>query len=212
MFAGVLMLSACHKEIWDKLNDHEERIAKLETFCNQLNTNINSLKDIVDVLNTKDCVEDVVPVMENGKLVGYRISFTKHNPITIYNGTDGKDGKDGTDGHTPVVGIKQDTDGFWYWTLDGDWLLDADSHKVRADGGTGTDGVTPRLKIDQDYWWISYDNGVSWSKLGKAVGENGKDGDSMFREVRQDETYVYIVLADGEEIKIAKGGLHWVYV
>ena len=191
------------------MNDHEERIAKLEIFCNQLNTNINSLKDIVNVLNTKDYVEDVDPVMENGKLVGYRISFSKHNPITIYNG---KDGKDGADGHTPVIGIRQDTDGFWYWTLDGDWLLDADDHKVRADGGTGTDGITPRLKIDQDYWWISYDNGASWSKMGKAVGENGKDGDSMFREVRQDETYVYIVLADGEEIKIAKGGLHWVYV
>lgn len=34
----------------------------------------------------------------------------------------------------------------------------------------------------------------------------------MFKEVRQDEKFVYIVLADGEEIKIAKGGLSWVYV
>ena len=198
--AGVLLLSSCHKDIWDKLNDHEERIAKLEIFCNQLNTNINSLKSIVDVLNTKDCVEDVDPVMENGTLVGYRISFTKHNPITIYNG---KDGRDGVDGHTPVVGIKQDTDGSWYWTLAGDWLLDADSHKVKAEG------ITPRLKIDQAYWWISYDNGASWSKLGKAAGDGG---DSIIRDVRQDEGNVYIVLAGGEEIKIAKGGLHWVYV
>lgn len=187
------------------MNDHEERIAKLEIFCNQLNTNINSLKDIVDVLNTKDYVEDVDPVMENGKLVGYRISFSKHNPITIYNG------KDGADGHTPAIGVKQDTDGFWYWTLDGAWLLDADNNRVRADA-SDAEVITPLLKIEEDYWWISYDKGATWSKLDKAVDAGEGSGDSAILDVRQDDRFVYIILADGEEIKIAKGGLHWVYV
>lgn len=69
--------------------------------------------------------------MQNGKEVGYTITFSKSNPITIYhgkdgqNGTDGEDGKpgvdgeDGKNGHTPVIGVKQDTDGSYYWTLDG---------------------------------------------------------------------------------------------
>ena len=205
LFAGVLLLSACHKDIWDKLNDHEERIARLELMCNQMNTNISSLQAIVNVLNARDYVKDVVPVMENGKVVGYTISFNASNPITIYNGTDVQDG------HTPIIGIKQDTDGIWYWTLDGEWILDSGNKKVRADA-SGTDGITPLLKIEEDYWWVSYDSGKSWSKLGKAGDGQGSGGDSMIRDIRQDEGYVYIVLANGEEIKIAKGGLHWIYV
>ena len=35
----------------------------------------------------------------------------------------------------------------------------------------------------------------------------------MFREIRQDDNYVYFILADGEEIKLAKThSLTWVYV
>lgn len=189
------MLSACHKDIWDRLNDHEERIAKLEVICNQLNTNISSLQAIVNAIKERDSVKDVVPVMDNGTVIGYTISFTASNPITIYNGTDG---------NTPLVGISQDTDGVWYWTQDGEWILDPDNKKVRADG------ITPLLKIEEDFWWVSYDNGKSWSKLARAA--DGQGAGSIIQNIRQDENYVYIVLANGEEIKIAKGGLHWVYV
>jgi hypothetical protein len=81
------------------------------------------------------------------------------------------------------------------------------------------------LKIEEGYWFISYDNGTTWTQLGKATGEDGKDGadgedgkdgqngadgkdgqdgDSMFQSVTQDENYVYFTLADGTVIKIAK--------
>ena len=201
---ALMVLPSCHKKIWDMLNDHEARITRLEIFCNQLNTNINSLQAIVDVINARDYVKDITPVMEDGTVIGYTLSFNAHNPITIYNG------KNGEDGHTPLIGIKKDSDDIWYWTLDGEWILDADGKKVSAGGGNG---VTPLLKIEEDYWWVSYDNGTSWTKLEKAVGEKGESGDSMIKEIRQDNAYVYIVLADGEEIKISKGGgLTWVYV
>lgn len=89
--------------------------------------------------------------------------------------------------------------------------------------GTGKDGITPLLKIENDYWFVSYDEGETWTQLGKATGEDGKDGadgkdgqngadgkdgqdgDSMFQSVTQDENYVYFTLADGTVIKIAKG-------
>ena len=200
-FAG-LLTSSCHKDIWKKLNDHEARIAKLEAFCSQLNTTINSLQVIVDVINSRDYVKDVVPVMDGGQVIGYTITFQKSSPVTIYNG------KNGEDAHTPLIGIKQDGDGAWYWTLDGEWLLDDKGNRVRADGS-----VTPQLKIEDDYWWVSYDGGTTWNKLGKAVGQPGADGDSMFREIRQDDKYVYLVLADGETIRLSKGsGLTWEYV
>lgn len=57
--ALLLLLTSCHKAIWDKLNDHEARIARLETFCNQLNTSIVSLQSLVNVINARDYVKDV---------------------------------------------------------------------------------------------------------------------------------------------------------
>ena len=202
LLIAVPFLSSCHKKIWDKLNDHEARIARLEVLCNQFNTNITSLQSIVEVLNARDYVKDVVPVTENGKVIGYAITFGSSNPVTIYNG------KDGEDGHTPIIGIKSEND-VWYWTLDGEWLLDGNGNRVRADG---TAGVTPQLKIEDDYWWVSYDNGGHWAVIGHIASGTGT-GDAMFREVRQDENYVYLVLADGEVIQLAKNrGLWWEYV
>ena len=207
LFVVVVLVSSCHRAIWDKLNDHEARIAKLEALCSQINTTIGSLQAIVEVINARDYVKDVVPVMDSGNTIGYTITFNNHNPVTIYNG------KNGEDAHTPLIGIKKDDDGAWYWTLDGQWILDGSGDKVRADGN-----VIPRMKIEEDAWWVSYDNGTTWTRLGPAVGTPGtpgapgKDGDTLFREVRQDEHTVYLVLADGEEITLSKGGLWWYYV
>lgn len=201
LLLAIPLFTGCHKKIWDKLNDHEARIARLEALCNQFNTNITSLQSIVAAIDARDYVKDVVPINENGKVIGYAITFASGSPVTIYNG------KNGEDGHTPIIGIKNE-DGVWYWTLDGEWILDDSGNRVRADGAAG---ITPQLKIDEDYWWVSYDNGANWTKLGSAVG-NGS-GDSMFQDVTQDENYVYLVLANGEVIKIAKShNLTWVYV
>ncbi|MBO7281888.1 MAG: leucine-rich repeat protein [Alistipes sp.] len=281
LVAITLIIAGCSESfddsaIWDKLDDHESRIAKLEELCQQMNTNISSLQTIVNALQNNDYVTSVTPVTKDGETIGYTITFTKSQPITIYhgedgkdgqNGTDGKDGVDGKDGSIPIIGVKQDSDGIYYWTLNGEWLLDANGNKIKAqgtdgkdgqDGATGTDGkdgvngadgkdgkdgangtdgkdgedgkdgvngadgkdgITPQLKIENDYWYISYDNGASWTQLGKATGENGKDGengmngtngengkdgDSFFQSVTQDENNVYFTLADGTEIVLPK--------
>ncbi|MBQ2374896.1 MAG: leucine-rich repeat protein [Alistipes sp.] len=201
--------------IWEKLNDHENRITKLEEICKQMNTNITSLQTIVEALQNNDYVTNIAPITMDGKIVGYTITFSKSGSVTIYhgkdgkdgaNGKDGQDGKDGADGYTPVIGVAMDSDGVYYWTLDGDWLLDKDGNKVKAegtdgkdgedgtdgkdgedgkdgqdgtngkDGQNGKDGITPKLKIENGYWLISYDNGSTWQELGKATGEDGKDG------------------------------------
>ena len=108
--------SACEYddgEIWDSFHGLEDRVVKLEELCKQMNTNISSMKTIVDALQTNDYVTDVKPVSSNGKTVGYTISFTKSAPITIYhgkdgtNGVDGKDGKDGKDGTNGTDGLHE---------------------------------------------------------------------------------------------------------
>ena len=262
------VFSACHNDIWDAIDGLDSRVTKLEELCKEMNTNITSLQTIVDVLQANDYITGIVEIKKDGKVIGYTITFGKHDPITIYHGQDGKDGADGKDGQdgqngtdgkdgiTPVIGVAQDTDGVYYWTLNGEWLLDDNGNKLPVsgkdgqngtngsngqdgadgkdgqdgedgkdgvDGQDGKDGITPQLKIEEGYWYISYDNGATWTQLGKATGEDGKDGadgqdgqngtngkdgqngDSMFQSVTQDENYVYFTLADGTVIKIAKG-------
>lgn len=257
IITSLLFLVGCSKEYDDsalvgRVDNLEGRVQRLEQLCQQMNTNISSLQTIVTALQNNDYVTGVTPVTKNGETIGYTIAFAKSQPITIYhgedgkdgqNGTDGKDGVDGKDGSTPIIGVKQDTDNIYYWTLNGEWLLDANGNKIKAqgtdgkDGANGTDGkdgedgadgedgkdgtngengadgkdgITPQLKIENDYWYISYDNGASWTQLGKATGEDGQDGangangDSFFQSVAHDENDVYITLADGTVIVLPK--------
>lgn len=226
--ALAIVVSSCSKfddsAIWDKLNeqeqtlnDHEKRIAALEELCKQLNTNINALQTLVEALEKRDYITNVSPVREDGVVVGYTISFASSDTITIYNGKDGKDGIDGKDGYTPQIGVMKDTDGIYYWTIDGEWLLDGKGNKIKAvgvdgsngsngiDGTNGVDGVTPRLKIENDYWYVSYDDGATWIELGRATGEdgsNGIDGDNIFKEVFIGDGFVVFTLDDDNNSQI----------
>ena len=215
MFTAIA-LSSCKyddDDLWSSVHGLEDRVAKLEELCKQMNTNIVSLQAIVNVLQESDYITGVAPVMQNGKEVGYIITFSKSNPVTIYHGKDGQDGEDGTDGNdgtTPSIGVKQDTDGIYYWTLNGEWLTDDQGEKIKAegvdgnDGTDGDDGVTPKFKIENEYWYISYNNGESWEQLGKATGGDGTSGDSMFTDIdyKTSTDYVIFTLADGTQIKL----------
>ena len=263
----VMLFTACHDKIWDSIEDLDSRVTKLEELCKEMNTNISALQTIVSVLQENDYISGIMPIEKGGEVIGYTIMFGKHDPITIYNGEDGKDGANGS-GSTPIIGVAKDTDGIYYWTLNGEWLLDADGNKLRvtgrdgkdgkdgvdgedgkdgadgedgkdgqdgtngtdgANGADGKDGVTPKLKIENGYWYISYDNGATWTELGKAVGENGKDGangadgkdgqdgkpgadgkdgqdgDSMFTSVTYDDNNVYFTLTDGSVLIVPRG-------
>lgn len=204
--ALMAFLSGCYDDsgILEQISDINGRLEKLEQLCNQLNTNVDALQSIVDALQKNDYVTSVEPVIEGKEIIGYEITFSKSGSITIYHG---KDGSSGADGHTPKVSVSKDEDGNYYWTVDGEWVLDSEGQKIRAngiqgeDGAPGQDGVTPEFKIEDGYWFVSYDNGSSWEQLGKASGE---DGDSMFSEVRDGEDSVTFVLADGTELVVPK--------
>lgn len=209
---AALVLSSCKyndNEIWNSVHGLEDRVAKLEELCKQINTNISSLQTIVTALQGNDYVTGVTPVMQSGKEIGYTITFSKSSPITIFHGKDSENA-------APVIGVKKDTDGIYYWTLNGEWLTDTAGSKIKAEGTDGKDGAdgedgengtTPQFKIENDYWFISYDNGDTWKQLGKATGDDGKDGvggDTVFTGVdyKTSGDYVIFTLADGTQIKL----------
>ena len=142
----------------------------LKTLCNQLNTSLSSLQKIVEGIQQQDYVTGCTPLMENGKQIGYTLTFAKQGSIVIYHGKDGLAGKDG---NTPQIGVKKGSDDVYYWTIDGNFVKDTSGNKIKAEGvngangadgkpGTdGKDGVTPKLKIEDGFWYVSYDKGES---------------------------------------------------
>ena len=203
---AVVALTSCKyddDDLWNSVHGLENRVAKLEELCKQMNTNISSLQTIVTALQNNVYVTGTTPLMKDGKEIGYTITFSKGNPITIYHG---KDGQDGEDGITPTISVKKDTDGVYYWTLNGEFIM-VDGGKIQAegkDGTNGTNGTTPQFKIENDYWFVSYDNGANWTQLGKATGEDGIGGDSMFSGVDYETStdYVIFTLSNGTQIKL----------
>ena len=198
-----LAMTGCYDDsfLQQQLKDHESRLKELERLTAQQNTNISSLQTIVTALQDKDYVTSVAPINEGDEVVGYTITFSKSDAVTIYNGKDG---------NVPVIGVKQDkSDGQWYWTVDGEWLRDSEGDKVRAsaedgeDGAPGQSGVTPTLKIVDGYWYVSYDGGKTWEEetLGRATGDKGY---TMFAEVTYDDEYLYITMADGEKLVLPR--------
>lgn len=194
-----LTLSSCSyddSEIWEKYNDLENRVTKLEGLCREMNTNIESLEAILKSLKDNEHVSNLAPITKDGEVVGYTITFTSGKSVTIYNQNE-------TGGTTPALGVAKDADGLYYWTLDGEWLLDNEGNKVKAEGN---DGLTPRLKVENGYWYVSYDNGETWVEAGPATTESS--GDNLFKEVRYDDEYVYLTLADGTVLvlpRVAQG-------
>lgn len=174
-------------DLWDKVNDLDNRLTNIEDKLTQMNTDITSIGTIVNALEGNVYVTKVTET-ENG----YTIQFSDGKTASITNGVAGKD--------APVIGFNKDTDGKYYWTqtIDGtqNWLTDKDGNKVPV---TGDDAVTPQLKVNTSgYWMISYDKGLTFTEVldengnpVKAVGQDGQsgqNGDSWFENVQYDAT------------------------
>ena len=78
---------SCNKfddsQIWDKLNDHENRILLLEELCKKLNADIINLQTVVTALETNDYIVNASPLATGD---GYTLIFRSGKSIVIYNG------------------------------------------------------------------------------------------------------------------------------
>ena len=237
LLLAALTFAACKYDdsaLWEQVNQNTEelaaqaaRIAALEAWQAETNTNIQALQTL---LSTTDYITAVTPVVKDGVEVGFTISFLNTPAITIYHGTKGDKGDKGD---TPQIGAAQDDDGNWYWTLNGEPLTDADGNPIRANGTqggqgeqgpAGDDAPLPQLAtgtkltaqgittdtqgdaIEPDAIYLSVDGGQTWTRVSGekgdtgatgATGATGEKGDSFFEDVDIDDDYVTFILANG---------------
>ena len=206
-------------ELWNKVNGLEERIAALEEWQKTTDNNLNALQTLI---NTMDYITSVAPIMQANDTIGYTINFHQSNPISIYNGT------------TSQIGITQDEEGNWLWTLDGEILTTPDGMPIPANG---QDAAAPQLStgkalqdegiktdaagdaIIADIAYLSVDEGETWYRVTGEKGEQGDkgntgstgptgpagaNGDSFFKDVEIVGNNVIFTLADGTSFTIAK--------
>lgn len=209
LLLAALTLAACKyddSELWEQVNQNTEelaaqaaRIAALEAWQAETNTNIQALQTL---LSTTDYITAVTPVVKDGVEVGFTISFLNTPAITIYHGTKGDKGDKGD---TPQIGAAQAEDGNWYWTLNGEFLTDTDGNPIRANGTqgeqgdqgpAGDDAPLPQLAtgaklneqqittdsqgkaIVKDAIYLSVDGGKTWTRVSGEDGEDGEKGDT----------------------------------
>lgn len=182
--AVMTLLHGCSYDDSDLRNSVEnlnDRVTNLETLCRQMNSDLSALQTILTALQAKEYVEQITELNDGS---GYTLTLSSGKTMTIRNGKDGQ---------TPAISVRKDTDGIWYWTLDGEWLLGDGGKKVAA---SAKDGKTPQLKISEGYWYVSTDGGKSWASLGEATG------DSFFRGVTVEADTISFELSDGTVIAI----------
>ncbi len=242
LLLAALTFAACKYDdsaLWEQVNQNTEelaaqaaRIAALEAWQAETNTNIEALQTL---LSTTDYITAVTPVVKDGVEVGFTISFLNTPAITIYHGTKGDKGDKGD---TPQIGAAQAEDGNWYWTLNGELLTDTDGNPIRANGTqggqgdqgpAGDDAPLPQLAtgkklnaqgittdsqnkdIEPDAIYLSVDGGQTWTRVSGEDGEKGDTGDtgpkgdSFFKGVdTRNADYILFTLADGSTFQVPR--------
>ena len=203
---GAAAVSACSMyddtELRERIDDIDDKIASLEEVVNDINSDIDALQQIVRALQQNVTIDRVEVGTD-----GYVIYFSDGTTAEITNGKDGA--------NAPVISVaKDETDGLWYWTIDGEWLV-VDGQRIRAqgidgkDGEPGEDAIAPQVRINPDtkMWEISVDGGLSWESTGiVAEGQDGTGGSGIIIDVdyTSDAYNVIFTLADGSQISVPK--------
>lgn len=183
------VFSGCTGMVRPELDETHAKLKALQELADAVNNDLHILDLIVQEL---DDGHTILPESYRLTEDGYEVSFRDGKTIVI------PFGKDGTDGRQFIpVGVQDDEDGFYYWKVDGEWLLDSLDNRIRA-GATG--GYVPQFKVEDGFWWISLDGGGTYSELASC---EEMDGMGVFRSAEQTSLgKVVLTLWDGETIEL----------
>ena len=227
--AAIIFATGCQRTDFDEilrrqekqlttLNDHEARLKAIEAWTKTVNTDIATLKGLVDALQKKVSIVSYKPLADGS---GYELAMSDGSKITLKNGDKGDKGDKGD---APFINVKAHTDGRLYWTINGEWMLDAGGNKIPATGekgDKGDPGVTPKMRVNTaGNWEVSIDGGATWQEMKDDAnnpvpatgakgdkgdkGDKGEDGDAQLTitETADAITIVY----KGATYTIPKGG------
>ncbi|MBQ7494563.1 MAG: hypothetical protein IJT75_02165 [Bacteroidaceae bacterium] len=208
--ATMVLLAAigCRSEFDDNLRALGRRVEYLEdsVFFTNKETSINNQIRVLNQILTEFMENRAIQTVVENTDGSLTLTILNGNTLTVEPGNDGRDGntgRDGADGTAPLIGVNQNPDdGHWYWTINGEWMLNSDGEPIRADaydgrnGTDGTDGVNgrdgtngrdgaddldvtinvPLVRINPETndWEISTDGGKTWNNMGSS--SNGRDG------------------------------------
>jgi len=200
---SVLSVMSCSYDdtpLSKRIDKVEAELVELRSIVDNLNLNINSLVVTLDAVKNSDQITSISELPDKS---GYLIEFSKSGKIYLYHGSngidgvDGKDGNDGENGSTPIISVKLDIDGNYYWTVNGEYLTDDSGNKIAATAHV----TTPQLRINDGNFEISYNGGSTWNVIGPA---GTAAGTIVFKSVLDNEDSVTFVLSDDSTIVVPK--------
>lgn len=210
---GAMAMTGCSyddNDLWNAIDGVNGRIDTIEQKIGKMNDEINALGIIVNALDQNLSISSITETPD-----GYEIIFSDGSKAHIYHGKNGTNGTDGKDGAMPEISVAKDTDGNYYWTVNGEWLI-INGEKIRAngidgkdgkdgkDGNNGTNGsdgdnaIAPQIRINPqtNEWEISIDGGKTWTSTGVNAGSNDTYS-CLFTSVKVEGDYVTFVTVTG---------------
>jgi hypothetical protein len=195
---AALTATSCYTVIETELNALDRRVENLEQRVYAINNNISSLQTLADKYKSYIYVLSTRPIYQGKEIVGYKIELTDGSSLTLMNGVSKDD---------PIVGLTLDEDGLYYWTVTvngvTDYFYDEVGQKIAASV------ASPIMKIVDDVWKVSFDNGYIWQTFDRA---RGADGYSYIDSIVTRNDYVNIYLASGQTVSFPSYSLYENYV
>lgn len=110
--------------------------------------------------------------------------------------------KDKVNAGCVISGTKDNGDGSYTLSFSDGSSITIRNGQNGTPGDPGDNGATPSFKIENETWYVSYDNGANWTEVGSAIDH------SLFSKVNvREDGYVELTLADGSELTIATGSV-----
>ena len=173
------------EQIRQQLREHEEQIQALKLAVERLNQDISAIRSVLGELNTGGYVTGVSEEVREETVVGYSLSFNDGRGVYLRTSA--------AQEQAPSVSVRKDTDGLYYWTLNGKWLKDQYGRQIAV----SDEGSSPMLRVEEGAWSISVDGGNTWTP------SPSSETSAPFRSIdTSNPDYVLITLSDGTVLQL----------